>query len=428
MRCKLLTEKSCQLKQFSPSFWFTLIPATVIETVKEENWKKPLFRICCSLIPSSFIHSVSLPSSSLCWCFIWSPSLSFSTCLFIIVASLIGSATSSSFFSLVFSWMHWHASASFSPSSLSSPFVGLDSCPGFWYETLDLDWIATKTKTALFTCFRSCKTANSGSAYSSCPSASETWSWTYSCMLETHCKDVSECSDWDHIEAMQWNFLQVCHRFLCLLSVVFFLSLTLVRPICMRMTWSCSIDWSSSQLVTERNDHAKYDKALCSEFLAQGCSKILGCCPEDDFLLDYVENNIYQNDFPKPLLPSPSCPHDPKNIKDAQDLCKKCKGMKVKLKAESRCKFPVPGSPSLDAELKDTVWLIFYSFLRFIWCVFLFLSMMLLFLLFSLQKEEQECLFCQASNLLLLGSVAVRFVVVILHRAFSFFFSLSVLL
>lgn len=106
-------------------------------------------------------------------------------------------------------------------------------------------------------------------------------------------------------------------------------------PMCRRNTWKCEVKFSGSMTLEQQNP--LISEALCGEFKAQGCSKILDCCADNDELFDYVENFAFQKAFPEPLFPTPSCLDGPK-----ADLCSACKsGAKVVL-TPHECPFPSP--------------------------------------------------------------------------------------
>jgi hypothetical protein len=119
---------------------------------------------------------------------------------------------------------------------------------------------------------------------------------------------------------------------------------------CKSNTWKCTPTWGSS-FAKEKNDpNKKYDVALCSEFVSYGCQKVLDCCPDDSRLFDFVENNVFGNDFPTPNLPTPSCTEmipDPKQEGAFDSACGVCKdgGKGVKLEfaaADKLCPYPDP--------------------------------------------------------------------------------------
>ncbi len=87
-------------------------------------------------------------------------------------------------------------------------------------------------------------------------------------------------------------------------------------------------------------------EALCGQFYAEGCTSILSCCAKDDKMTDYVEDHQYQDRFPVPYLPTPSCEHDAKDSGEEGKLCGKCNGaVEVNLEVVD-CPFPVvdPGT------------------------------------------------------------------------------------
>lgn len=105
-------------------------------------------------------------------------------------------------------------------------------------------------------------------------------------------------------------------------------------PMCIRNTWTCSVTFGGD-FKEEAKGAEKYSNALCGEFIAQGCSKIVKCCPDDDELFDFVENDMFLDDVTQPLMPSPTCTGGP-----SKELCSKCEGaVKVALE-KAECPFP----------------------------------------------------------------------------------------
>eukprot|EP00743_Colponemidia_sp_Colp-15_P007890 GILK01008545.1.p1 GENE.GILK01008545.1~~GILK01008545.1.p1 ORF type:complete len:413 (-),score=63.85 GILK01008545.1:86-1324(-) len=112
------------------------------------------------------------------------------------------------------------------------------------------------------------------------------------------------------------------------------------KPLCLKLTWGAEVKVSSKKCKAPLKCSAfqqevqtqKYQQAIIAELVAQGCVNVAGCCKENGRLLDWVDYNVYGDDFPFPNLPIPSCKHDPADVLYAQDLCKACrKAIKVKL-------------------------------------------------------------------------------------------------
>ncbi len=119
------------------------------------------------------------------------------------------------------------------------------------------------------------------------------------------------------------------------------------NPLCRQQTWKCDVKWGKFK--KEKGD-SSYSKALCAQFIAYGCQKMMKCCPKNDALLDYVENWAFAYGQ-EPRYPSPSCISGPSG-----KLCGQCKGaVKVKLKA-LKCKYPsaVPKRKLLSVD--EEVW------------------------------------------------------------------------
>jgi len=94
-------------------------------------------------------------------------------------------------------------------------------------------------------------------------------------------------------------------------------------PMCRNNTWDCDVTFDGD-FATEKTAGSK--EALCGEFLAYGCAQVLDCCPDDARLFDFVENQVFQDDYPNPKLPIKSCFYDPKANPDPEPgLCQKCK-------------------------------------------------------------------------------------------------------
>lgn len=73
-------------------------------------------------------------------------------------------------------------------------------------------------------------------------------------------------------------------------------------------------------------------KALTSQFVSWACAKKMQCC-DTKLMVDWVENHVYQDQYPNPLIPVRSCKHDPDVQASSQELCNECKSaVKVKVK------------------------------------------------------------------------------------------------
>jgi len=94
-------------------------------------------------------------------------------------------------------------------------------------------------------------------------------------------------------------------------------------PLCRRITWKCDVEFGELEEAKSRS----FKEALCGQFKAQGCVKTLGCCAEDELLYQFIDEYTFQDQYPDPLLPSPSCVQGP-----SEELCAKCNAnVKVKL-------------------------------------------------------------------------------------------------
>lgn len=134
---------------------------------------------------------------------------------------------------------------------------------------------------------------------------------------------------------VEWcnNMKEQCSAFFC-------------DPFCKKSTWRCKLSLNGP-LMSDGKDEA-INTAVCSEFIAQGCSKILKCCPENEQLYAFVENGVYQDQFPEPLLPSPFCKHDTTDLALGNQKCNACKNSQssIKIEVAEECPFPEPTSKS----------------------------------------------------------------------------------
>jgi len=115
-------------------------------------------------------------------------------------------------------------------------------------------------------------------------------------------------------------------------------------PLCRHITWRCSVDFG--ELVEESARKLEYEKALCHEFKAHGCAQMVKCCQEDQLNYDFVENGVYQRQYPDPLLPSAQC------LSPSDERCSQCQAsVKVSLKPGA-CDFPLVDGDE-DARMPD---------------------------------------------------------------------------
>lgn len=105
-------------------------------------------------------------------------------------------------------------------------------------------------------------------------------------------------------------------------------------PFCLRQTWTCKVDFGSMEKEAEDE---RYGKALCGQFMAQGCAEMLQCCDNDEKLYQWVEDHVWSTGAPG--QPTPFCEHDPKTDEGGK-LCGKCNGeVNVELEAQD-CPYP----------------------------------------------------------------------------------------
>ena len=86
------------------------------------------------------------------------------------------------------------------------------------------------------------------------------------------------------------------------------------RPLCLRMAWKPSIkvrcdlvpEWSGCR--TFRAQVERAEKAITAQFQAHVCSELeLGCCSNETKLLNWVENHVYADLYPRGHLPIDMC-------------------------------------------------------------------------------------------------------------------------
>jgi len=80
------------------------------------------------------------------------------------------------------------------------------------------------------------------------------------------------------------------------------------NPLCLRLTWDIKVAATGGppQFQTEvAKVSTQY--AIGSQFRAHACSKVMGCCEENDDLTDWVELRTYGGYFPTPLVPLQFC-------------------------------------------------------------------------------------------------------------------------
>jgi hypothetical protein len=102
-------------------------------------------------------------------------------------------------------------------------------------------------------------------------------------------------------------------------------------PLCLSLTWECRIEGTGDFAEVKQ---FPISNALCAQFIAQGCSKILHCCDKKDPLLwNWVENRWYGGKFPFPNVPISGCTHNELDEKTQGALCDGCEAaVKVKLR------------------------------------------------------------------------------------------------
>jgi hypothetical protein len=95
-------------------------------------------------------------------------------------------------------------------------------------------------------------------------------------------------------------------------------------PLCLRSTWKCDIDGGTGAFGVV--SHADVSRALCAQFLAYGCSKVMDCCPLNDPMLHrFTENAFYSDFFPNSAMNIGACAHDPSDFQQADLVCTQCK-------------------------------------------------------------------------------------------------------
>ena len=86
------------------------------------------------------------------------------------------------------------------------------------------------------------------------------------------------------------------------------------RPLCLRMAWKPTInvrcdlapEWKECRDFKYQVKHAA--KAITAQFQAHVCSELeLGCCGNDTKLLNWVENHVYADLYPRGHLPLDMC-------------------------------------------------------------------------------------------------------------------------
>ena len=86
------------------------------------------------------------------------------------------------------------------------------------------------------------------------------------------------------------------------------------NPLCLRMAWKPTID-VKCELAPEwkecrdfKYQLKKAEKAITAQFQAHVCSEVeLGCCGNNTKLLDWVENHVYADLYPRGHLPLDMC-------------------------------------------------------------------------------------------------------------------------
>lgn len=68
------------------------------------------------------------------------------------------------------------------------------------------------------------------------------------------------------------------------------------------------------------------ERAITAQFQAYVCSTELGCCSNMTRLVDWVESHVYGDQYPRSLLPTPSCKAAAaRSSRIASDTCEQCK-------------------------------------------------------------------------------------------------------
>jgi hypothetical protein len=109
------------------------------------------------------------------------------------------------------------------------------------------------------------------------------------------------------------------------------------HSMCTKLTWKVKVEATGpgpTGAFKSEVENEKVQKALKAQFIVYGCSEEkFDCCVSKD-MWDYVENNVYQDQFPVPLIPIRACLHDPENEEEGAQFCSKCKSA-VKVTLES---------------------------------------------------------------------------------------------
>eukprot|EP00743_Colponemidia_sp_Colp-15_P010776 GILK01011917.1.p1 GENE.GILK01011917.1~~GILK01011917.1.p1 ORF type:complete len:274 (-),score=30.25 GILK01011917.1:310-1131(-) len=128
---------------------------------------------------------------------------------------------------------------------------------------------------------------------------------------------------------------------------------TFCLPLCLELTWACDVEasgcsgWDKCEEFEKEVNSERVKKALCAQFKAEGCSRVVDCCSdENQFLYKWVEGIVYDDYFPTPQLPIPVCMHDARNQTISQQMCDACKNtIKVTL-SEMECSDNFPPWPT----------------------------------------------------------------------------------
>jgi len=80
------------------------------------------------------------------------------------------------------------------------------------------------------------------------------------------------------------------------------------NPLCLRLTWDVEVKATGGPAPFQA-EVAKISTqyAIASQFKAHACSKLMGCCEENDALTDWVELRTYGGYFPTPVVPLQFC-------------------------------------------------------------------------------------------------------------------------
>jgi len=157
-------------------------------------------------------------------------------------------------------------------------------------------------------------------------------------VIAANCKNMADMQP-SIADAPQWQ--DECAKLIC-------------NPLCLRYTWDVSISSSGGpgNLDDEVNSPGM-QISMGAQFRAHACGKTLGCCEENEDLLDWVENRNFDGLFPESPIPATSC-----QLKaldgDKDALCSQCKSA-ITVEAEPKedvCEYfvKVPDPPDMGDE------------------------------------------------------------------------------